>query len=231
MLTIRKEQMDCLEAATEARFINDLKRHLATRHPAFLPRFPEEVQNEILINMVTRSRDFGATWASTIALLCDLMETFSPTLLQQKEIRAITSTQACSFDERIKTIPNRITENQWRAIAGSRQDLSLYVHPRNDQLPLVNRVALGLTLVRWDRCDESSALELAEAGSRDAARLFAEELQDAPLVLSAWRALYGRPPDRELGALRGFSDGIDKRQFEAIALLRMRAMVDHGRRI
>jgi len=231
MLTIRKNQMEQLQAATENRYLNDLTRHLSSRHSAFLPRFPEIVRKQIVINMVARCRSFGATWASTIALLCDLMETFSPILFQNSAIKAITSTQACSFDERVKTIPNRITENQWQAIAATRQDLSLYVHPHHDHQPLVDRIALGLMVILWDRCDETSAIELAQVGIRDAAELFVGQLADAPLVLSAWRALYGRMPRQELGAFRDISGRIDERQFEAIAQLRMVAMVDHGRRI
>lgn len=226
MLTIRYTQLDDLSRTADAAFAEGLRLHLADRHPALLPRFPEPQQRRIVETMIARARRCGATWESSIALFCDLMEAVAPDFHRSPAIAAAIGPADRRTDERIEALPDTVEPAAWDHAERNRCDLDLYAHPDLDGAPPGDRIAAALDILLWDHAAARDALA---SGAMTAAERFGfAALPDAPLALAAWRALYGAGT-----RLAWMDDIVDPAVPPGVRLaaLRLRIMIDHGRRV
>lgn len=235
MLVISHTQMGAFERGAEDGFLERLRGHLARRHPAFLPRFPPPVQTLILARMTERARSRGATWESSIALYCDLMEGVAPNFDAVPEIASAIGPPDRGADERIAALAERVPAQAWARAEAGRDELALYAPVGLDDASPAERLAAALPLVLWDSVTADGAVAAAERALALAARHgFAEHaggLADAGLALAGWQALYGSTPAaRSASWLRDVSDP-GRPAAERLALLRLRIMLDHGRRV
>ncbi len=231
MIMVSRAQFDRFERNAELAFLARLGGYLSARHPAFLPRFAPPVQAQIVAMMVARARRAGATWQSTIALFCDLMEAVAPNFHRDPELAATIGSPDPESDPRIRSLADRVDARVWAQAERNRSDLDLYVPPELDHAPVAERIAAALPVILWDRVPAAAAGRLATRATELARRLGFESLEDAPLAVAAWRTLYAGAGDsdaRRSWAADIIDLGVPARQ--RLAALRLRIMIDHRRR-
>lgn len=231
MLVIKPAQMDVFQRQSEQAFLERLRRFHAERHPAFLPRFPPDVQTAILTGMMERAKARGATWQSSIALFCDLMEAVSPRFDRDPDIMQAMGPSDRHTDDRLDRLTGAVAPPVWERLARERDDLPLYAPAGLDEAPLAQRLAAALPLVLWDTVAAPRAPEVAEGAIALATHFGFDGLDDAGLAIAAWRALYGA--GWRDGTLPWVRDVVEPARpaRERLALLRLRIMLDHGRRV
>lgn len=194
MLKLSSAQMEQGRISAEAGFIGRLREFLYTRHPDFLPAYPEPVARWVFNNMIARARGFGATWESNIAKLCDMMVVLAPNLLSTPEVyasvyptyRRIGERPAPdSVDLRLKVFDRKLSDGALAAIRAQRSDIELYTPADLDGAGVDKRTAFALRLLFPDIPTDADATARAQAGVERAQDLGIAKHPDGPLLVAA----------------------------------------------
>ena len=234
MLQLSKTTMGNLAQIEKRKFSFELKQRLASRNPELLARFPDLIQQQIVENMIDRALVFGATWQSSIAKICLLMETFAPNFLSDPKIRKLLQGKrpgtpaSDDLDELLENFEIWMDEEDWERIIKARSDLPLYTSYRLDEAPYQERIASALCLVFWDKVKPETAHNHAAHFINEASRFGLASFEDAPLAIAGWGLLY--KPEDDPSWQQDLSDPIWSAS-ERLEMLRYRIMLDHGRRV
>jgi hypothetical protein len=224
--------MQTLEANAQRQFVAGLSDYLCAHHLGLLPRFPLPQRHAIVGLMLERAAAWGATWQASLALYADLMQRVAPNFDRHPEVAAALRTGFPGADERILSLPDRVSRPVWVAAEAQRVDLYLFTSPTLDAQPLAARTAAALPLVLWDRVTSETAIAVAEQGAALATRVGIGEYEDGPLVGAALITLYGAAlhhADTATWRRDVMAPGIGPE--ERLMMLRLRIALDHGRRV
>jgi hypothetical protein len=229
MFTISSKRLDMLRERVEDSFVESIRWFLADVNPAFLPRFPPEVQLDITRMLMRRAESVGATTQSATGVWLSLMLLVAPNLGEDPAVRAWVSSTGASRDERIGALDRLLTAQDWERIDTRRSDLPLVTPEELDDCDLVVRTASALRWVLWDAGPRTDFERAAREAVAAAARFDLAASADAPLALAVARELYAR--DGSGGSL-GWRQDVQNQQFRPrvrVEMLKARVMLDHGR--
>lgn len=230
MLTVRAEQMRALNQVAQDAFTAELAAYLCAAVPGWLSRFPQDVRLRIAANIRNRAESLGVTWKSTIGLFGSLMLQIAPNFPDHPQI-AEKLLLKCPADNRIKALPYNVPSAAWAQARANRCNLPLFIPEDMDQGPPALQLRDALPLVLWD-FPEREILPLAANAERAAERFGLRELTDGPLIVAAWRALYGpRYADRTRYQWLDAVFFPERPPRERLELLRLRIALDHDRRL
>lgn len=228
MFTLSSAQMEALQTQADDGFVETVRAFLAEAEPAFLPRFPADVQRQITGILITRAEAAGAHTQHAIGHWALMLLTLGGHLPHDPAVRAWLASTGATADQRIQQLDTLLTASDVDRIVASRQDLPWFTPPALDLETVWVRTCAALPLLLWEsthRADDSTRAQAACAAAR---QLGMEDLDDAPLALAVANALYG-------GSLasrpRWLNDLQDPRlpARTRLELLRARIMFDHGR--
>lgn len=229
MLVIGARQEAALDAAMGDCFLAELQDYLAGRDPGLLPVLDPSARPVVVAAMVGRARRCGVKWRSSTALFCDLMQLVAPDFYRHPAVRGLYVRDGADPDALTQQLADLVPAATWEEIAGQRSDLPLYTPPEADDLPLVERIAAALPIILWGRVKPGAGANLAGAGLAEAARLGLSDADDAGLVLAAIMHLY--PSTRALPDWAEAAAAKPGSTQAKLELMRLRAALDHGRRI
>jgi hypothetical protein len=199
MFTLTPHQMQHLEAGADDAFGETVRAFLTQEYPAFLPRFPLAIQQQLTRQLIERAETAGAQTQQSIGQWCLLMLTMGPNLGQDPAVRAWLASTGASADQRIRQLDQLLSESDWARIDAHREDLPLLTPLDLDHADLPTRTLAALPLVLWEREHRPDDPRLA---------------QDACASKPAWLA--------ELQDTRQAAR-------ERLEMLRSRILWDHGR--
>jgi len=192
MLTISRSQLQTFDTQSRSRFVAELETYLAERNAQVLPRFPQAQRTRIVEIMIKRAQALGATWRSTIGLHADLMQSIAPNYHTQKDIAAALAADGeLSVDQRLKTLVNKVPSAAWTEAEEMSSTLPMFHVPALDKRHLAERTAAALSVAVWEIPHEQIR-SIAVSAVQAAKRFRFDGLADAPMVLTLWRALYGK---------------------------------------
>jgi len=232
MLTVTASQIDLFQGRAESAFARELREALAEKYVHMLPGFPEEVQDRIVCNMLDRARRWGVSWQSSLAIFAEFMLSIAANFDEQTQIRIALEQAGPGVDSAVKDLPELVPGQAWERAEAAAVDLPYFVPGKLLSASLVEQTAAAIPLILHDFKGRINALELAQASSGLAASLNLAELRDAPLVLAVCVMFYGREfykPRATLWSDDVFRDHRSPR--EALAMLKFRIGLDHGRYI
>ena len=126
MLKIRREQFEVFQPVAEAAFVRRVAEHLRDNHADAVVQFPNEVilvkqiANEKLRSVaeyaITRARNYGLSWESTVTAFVVLMFVAAPNFDKHPLIQRILKDERVPADSRIDQLWERTTEENWEAV-------------------------------------------------------------------------------------------------------------------
>lgn len=232
MLTISQSALAYYRKDFLGRFLKQITPALAERYPHFLPRFPESVQTEIVRNMVGRGARWGVKDLQALLAFAELMISVAANFDEEPNIRAVlqgaAKQQGRSPDEVVVSFTDLVPEAAWESAERGACDLPFFTPSHLLTATLLDRTTAAVPLVLFDATDLQNPRGVAMAGAAVAEELHLEGQSDAPLVMVAWRQLYG-PKFNDKSMYPWVGDVLEANPRACLAMLKFRIALDHGR--
>lgn len=126
MLIIRREQFELFQPVAESAFVKRVVEHLRTHHADVVIQLPNEVilvkqiSDERLHRMVsrgmTRARDYGMDWESSVTAFVVLMFVAAPNFDKHPLIERVLRDERVEVNSRVDQLWERTSEDNWEAI-------------------------------------------------------------------------------------------------------------------
>ena len=126
MLIIRPEQFEVFQPVAETAFVRRVVEHLRAHHADTVIQLPNEVilikqiSNERLYEMVrfgiTRARDYGMDWESSVTAFVVLMFIAAPNFDKHPLIQRVLKDERASVNARLDQLWERTSEENWEAV-------------------------------------------------------------------------------------------------------------------
>jgi len=230
MLKINPRQFAVFQGQAERQFVRQVQHALAEKYPHVLPRFPEPIQERIVINMFDRAKRWGIDWQSSLAIFAELMLAIAPNFDEQPEIKEALESDTEQANQIIRTITRRVPDVVWSQAEATTDDLPLFLSADDLTLSLIDQTNSAISLVLWDKVSDIDTRQFAASGCQYAAQLGLDDIDDAPLTLIVWRCLYGSGFSNPM-VYSWVNDIMDKtrRPREIVSMIKFRIALDHGR--
>ncbi|TGO02266.1 hypothetical protein PN36_27830, partial [Candidatus Thiomargarita nelsonii] len=163
MLKLRPEQFEVFQEQAEREFVQQLQHSLAEKYPNDLPCFPDAIQNQIVINMITRAKSWGITWQSSLVIFAELMIAIAPNFDEQTEIRDALKNDTKQVNQIMKTITDHVPETVWAKAEATADDLPLFLNADYLDASLIDQTISAIPLVLWDKMAEIDAQQSAKS--------------------------------------------------------------------
>ena len=229
-MIIRKSQGEVFQNEAENNFRRALRLSLAEKYPDTLPRFPEDIQDTMVANMLGRARRRGITWQSALVTFAELMLAIAPNFDEEHHIRTALGLKWLGPDRVMQSITERVPAEAWELAEAASEDLPLFTRPELLRSALLARSTEAIPLVLWDFAEQIDPGRLAGESNAIAEALNLMDVQDATLTIAVWKTLYG--PDFRNSATNLWIDdvfGRTRTSREKVAMLKFRIALDHGR--
>lgn len=126
MLIIRQEQIEAFQPVAEAAFVRRVVEHLRADHADAVVQLPNEVilvkqiSDERLYGIVkhaiTRARDYGITWESSLTAFVVLMFVAAPNFDKHPLIERVLRDERVEANSRVDQLWERTSEENWEAV-------------------------------------------------------------------------------------------------------------------
>jgi hypothetical protein len=126
MLIIRPEQFEVFQPVAEAAFVRRVVEHLRAHHAETVIQLPNEVilikqiSDERLYEMVrfgiTRARDYGMDWESSVTAFVVLMFIAAPNFDKHPLIQRVLKDERAAANSRPDQLWERTSEENWAAV-------------------------------------------------------------------------------------------------------------------
>lgn len=126
MLRIRANQFAVFQPVAEAAFVRRIIEHLREHHADAVIQLPNEVMlikqisDERLYRMakagISRARDYGMDWESTVTAFVVLMFIAAPNFDQHPLIQRVLKDERVSANSRIDQLWERTSDENWEAV-------------------------------------------------------------------------------------------------------------------
>ncbi len=232
MLKINPQQFEIFQQQAKCQFAQKLQHALADKYPHILPRFPDEIQLKIVINMIDRAKQWGIDWKSSLVIFAELMISIAPNFDQQTDIKRILESNPAQANQRIKAITESVSDSAWSQAEANSDDLPYFLSSEFLNAPLIDQTASAIPLVLWDKVADIDVYQYAISATQYANQLEFKDLNGAPLTIVVWRSLYGSKFN-DPGVYPWVTDITDNKRpaRERIAMLKFRIALDHGRMV
>jgi len=141
-LTVRREQMDVMQAVTEANFERQLARHLRESYSASVVKLPdggeftvgdllEETLIQLIRSAIAKARRYEMTLQSSIASFASLMFDVAPNFDEHRLCEVLFGDEEKPPDARMDDILTVLTEKNWEAIRND-YDAQAWVPPSEE---------------------------------------------------------------------------------------------------
>ena len=232
MLTINPQQFEVFEKQAEHQFAQRLQHALAEKYPHTLPRFPDEIQLKIVVNMIERAKRWGIDWRSSLVVFAELMMTIAPNFDEQADIKSVLESNKEQANQIIKSMTEHVPGSAWSQAEAAIEDLPLYLSEQFLNTSRLEQTVRAIPLVLWDKVTDLDIQQYAKDACQFANDIGLNDLNDAPIAIVVWRCLYGKDFNNpEINAWVADIINIKRHPRERIAMLKFRIALDHGRMV
>jgi hypothetical protein len=230
MPIIRPVQFQTFQEEAEKNFSTELRIALTERYPHVLPRFPENIQEVIISNMLGRAKKWGITWQSSLSIFAELMLAIAPNFDEGYHFKRALQLEWLGVDRIVKTLDERVPDEAWELAEANSEDLPLYISPDMIDTDMIEQTAAAIPVVLWDYSDLINPLSIAEEFYDISKSYNLLSIKDSVITLIACRMSYGRKflnPETYPWLRDVFNNNRVPR--EMVAMLKYRIALDFGR--
>ena len=113
MVRIRAEQLQAFQPLAEAAFVNRVVQHLREYHASVVERLPDDMLRERVRYGLSRARQYGLSWESSLTAFVALMFEIAPNFDEHPRIQYVLRDERVPPNSRIDALQERVSEQDW----------------------------------------------------------------------------------------------------------------------